>query len=45
MTKITTNEAFKESLNSLTLVQQRAVGARFIANVLDLAHDSCIKQA
>ncbi|MGB5299041.1 MAG: hypothetical protein WBN48_09975, partial [Thiogranum sp.] len=45
MTKITTNEAFRESLSSLTLAQQRAVGARFIANVLDLAHDSCIKQA
>jgi hypothetical protein len=45
MTKITTNEAFRESLSSLTLGQQRAIGARFIANVLDLAHDSCIKQA
>jgi len=45
MSSITTNEAFRESLSSLTLAQQRAVGARFIANVLDLAHDSCIKQA
>jgi len=45
MSKITTNEAFRESLNSLTLAQQRAVGTKFIANVLDLAHDSCIKQA
>ena len=45
MTKITTNEAFRESLSSLTLGQQRAIGARFIANVLDLAHDSCIEQA
>jgi len=45
MPKITTNEAFRESLSSLTLSQQRAVSARFIANVLDLAHDSCIKQA
>ena len=45
MTKITTNEAFKESLSSLTLDQQRAVSARFIENVLDLAHESCIKQA
>jgi hypothetical protein len=45
MTKITTNETFRESLASLTLAQQRAVSARFIANVLDLAHNSCIKQA
>ena len=45
MTKITTNQAFKEALNSLTLAQQRAVGARFIENVLDLADESCIKQA
>jgi hypothetical protein len=44
MTKITTNEAFREALDSLTLAQQRAVSARFIENVLDLAHDSCIKQ-
>ncbi len=45
MTKITTNEAFREALSALTLAQQRAVGARFIENVLDLAHESCIKQA
>jgi hypothetical protein len=45
MTKITTNQAFREALGSLTLAQQRAVSARFIENVLDLAHDSCIKQA
>jgi len=45
MSKITTSEAFRESLSSLTLAQQRAVSARFIANVLDLAHDSCIEQA
>ena len=45
MTKITTNEAFKDALSSLTLGQQRAVGARFIEHVLDLAHESCIKQA
>ena len=45
MPKITTKEAFRESLGSLTLAQQRAVSARFIANVLDLAHDSCIKEA
>jgi hypothetical protein len=45
MPKITTNEAFREALSSLTLAQQRAVSARFIENVLDLAHESCIKQA
>lgn len=45
MSRITTNEAFRESLSSLTLAQQRAVGARFIANVLDLTQDSHIKQA
>jgi hypothetical protein len=45
MSKITTNQAFKEALSSLTLAQQRAVGARFIENVLDLAHQSCVKQA
>ena len=45
MTDITTNDAFKKALSSLTLAQQRAVGARFIGNVLDLAHESCIKQA
>jgi hypothetical protein len=45
MTKITTSQAFREALGSLTLAQQRAVSARFIANVLDLAHESCIKKA
>ncbi|MGD8937063.1 MAG: hypothetical protein PVF07_11330 [Thiogranum sp.] len=45
MTKITTNEAFRKALGSLTLAQQRTVSARFIENVLDLAHESCIKQA
>lgn len=44
MTKITTNNAFREALGSLTLAQQRAVSAKFIENVLDLAHESCIKQ-
>ena len=45
MTKITTNQAFRDALGSLTLAQQRAVSAKFIENVLDLAHESCIKQA
>jgi effector-binding domain-containing protein len=45
MSKITTNAAFKESLSSLTLAHQRVVGARFIANVLDLTQNRHIKQA
>jgi len=45
MNKITTNETFREALSNLTLEQQRAVSARFIENVLDLAHENCIKQA
>jgi len=36
MDQITSNEAFRTALNSLSLTQQRQVGARFIANVLDL---------
>jgi len=44
MSKITTNETFREALSSLTLAQQRVVGARFIANVLDLTQDKHIKQ-
>ena len=44
MTKITTRKAFREALVSLTLTQQRVVSAKFIENVLDLAHESCIKQ-
>ena len=45
MPKITTNEAFKEALSSLSLAQQRQVGARFIANVLDLTDGSCTRHA
>ena len=45
MGKITSNEAFKEALSSLSLAQQRQVGARFIANVLDLTEGSCTKHA
>ena len=44
MTKITTNEAFRESLSSLTLAQQRVVSARFIGSVLDLTRDNRIKR-
>ena len=45
MDKITNNKAFKKALFSLSLAQQRQVGARFIANVLDLTDGSCIKHA
>lgn len=43
MSKITSNEEFREALSSLALAQQRVVSARFIANVLDLTQDSHIK--
>jgi len=43
--KITSNQAFKKALSSLSLAQQRQVGARFIANVLDLTDGSCTKHA
>ncbi len=45
MDKISSNEAFKNALSSLSLAQQRQVGARFIANVLDLTDGSCTKHA
>ena len=45
MDQITSNEAFRTSLNSLSLAQQRQVGARFIANVLDLTDGSCTKHS
>jgi hypothetical protein len=43
--KITSNEAFNQALSSLSLAQQRQVGARFIANVLDLTDGSCTQHA
>jgi hypothetical protein len=43
--KISSNEAFKKALTSLSLAKQRQVGARFIANVLDLTEGSCTKHA
>jgi len=43
--KISSNEAFKNALSSLSLAQQRQVGARFVANVLDLTDGSCTKHA
>jgi hypothetical protein len=42
--EITDNEAFKKALSSLPLNKQRQVGARFVANVLDLTEERCTKQ-
>jgi hypothetical protein len=42
---ITSSEAFHKALSSLSLAQQRQVGARFIAHVLDLTDGSCTKHA
>jgi len=42
MSKITTNESFINALSSLSLQQQRLVGASFIKNVLDLTKDKHI---
>jgi hypothetical protein len=43
--KITDIESFKKALSSLSLAQQRQVGARFVAHVLDLTDGRCTKQA
>jgi ketopantoate reductase len=45
MSKITTNESFISALASLSLQEQRLVGARFIKNVLDLTEDKHIIHA
>ena len=45
MSKITTNESFMDALASLSLQQQRLVGASFIKNVLDLTEDKHIIHA
>lgn len=45
MSKITTNEGFIDALSSLSLQQQRLVGAGFIKNVLDLTDDKHIIHA
>ncbi len=45
MSKITTNESFIDALASLSLQQQRLVGAGFIKNVLDLTKDKHIIHA
>ena len=43
MSKISTSEDFRKALSSLSLAQQRQVGARFVANVLDLTDDHQVK--
>ena len=45
MSNISDNETFKKTLSSLPLNQQRQVGARFVANVLDLTDGRCTRQA
>lgn len=45
MPTITNSESFRQSLSILTIAQQRLVGARFIANVLDLTDDARIRNA
>ena len=45
MDTITNSEAFHKALSSLSLAQQRQVGARFIAHVLDLTDGSCAQHA
>ena len=45
MSKITTNQNFMDALTSLSLQQQRLVGASFIKNVLDLTKDKNIIHA
>ena len=44
MATVSTYNGFRDTLASLTLSQQRQVGSRFIANVLDLAHDPRLRQ-
>jgi len=43
--KISSMGAFKKALSSLSLAQQRKIGAKFIANVLDLTDGSCTQHA
>ena len=43
MSKIPTGEDLMKSLSSLSLARQRQVGARFVANVLDLTDDPQVK--
>jgi len=43
MSKIATGEACRQAFASLSLAQQRRVGARFVGNVLDLTDDPQVK--
>jgi len=45
MDKVSSGESFNKSLSSLSLAKQRQVGARFIANVLDLTDGRCTEHA
>ena len=45
METISSSEAFHKALSSLSLAQQRQVGARFIAHVLDLTDGRCTRHA
>jgi hypothetical protein len=45
MTKISTMKEFRETLDGLSLEQQRVVAADFVADVLDLTDDERVKQA
>lgn len=45
MPEITSSESFRQSLSELPIAQQRMVGARFIANVLDLTTDARLENA
>ena len=44
MSTISNDNQFREALNRLTLAQQRAVGARFVENVLSLSSDQRVAQ-
>lgn len=45
MAKINTMQEFKETLDALSIEQQRVVASRFIEDVLDLTDDASVKQA
>lgn len=44
MSTISNDSQFRDALNRLTLAQQRAVGARFVENVLSLSSDPRVAQ-
>lgn len=45
MSKVKGHNSFREALSALTVAQQRQLGARFIANVLDLTDEPKLKDA